>query len=187
MYQFFDSTNITNYLKTSLTSYMHRLHYMYYFNLFGLCSLLTGSALPNRDHIVSDLSKMIGWEKCHLGKHGIDFIEVITSFFTGIVTYYGYCRTVLFSWPKIYILINHKVFSGSHSGQSNDMIHSHPLSMIPALFSPGWEYQEYSLVNTWLQQPAIVIARCKDIDDGVWGDIWYFTRRWAKLKWIRDR
>ena len=49
--------------------------------------------------------------------------------------------------------------------------------MIPALFSPGWEYQEYSLVNTWLQQPAIVISRFKDIDDGVWGDIWNFTLR----------
>ena len=177
MYQFFDSTNITNYLKTSLTSYMHCLHYMYYFNLFWLCSLLT---LPNRDLIVSNLSKMIGWEKCHLRKAWYRFYWNDHKFFhRGSDILWILQDSTFFLAQDI-----HTDFSGCYSG---DMIHSHPLSMIPALFSPGWEYQEYSLVNTWLQQPAIVISRCKDIDDGVWGDVWYFTRRWAKLKWIRDR
>ena len=135
MYQFFESTNITNYLKTSLTSYTHCLHYMYYFNLFWLCSLLTGSALPNRDLIVSNLSKMIGWEKCHLRKAWYRFYWNDHKFFhRGSDILWILQDSTFFLAQDI-----HTDFSGCYSG---DMIHSHPFSMIPALFSPGCEYQE---------------------------------------------
>ena len=151
---------------------MHRWHYMYHFNLFWLCSLLTRSALPNRDHIVSDLSKMIGWEKCHLGKHGIDVIEGITSFFTGIVTYYGYCRTVLFSWPKICILINHKVFQAVIQAKATIWYNPTPYQWFPLFLaqdgntrSTPWWIHDCSSQPLWYHAAKILMMEFEETFD----------------------